>query len=111
MPPPNPSAATLALTLVSCPPDHADALARALVEQRVAACVSVLPRLRSVYRWQGAIETADEALLLIKHPAVRFDALRAAVLAAHPYELPEVVMVGSDAVHLPYLDWVVASCS
>ncbi|WP_028080619.1 divalent-cation tolerance protein CutA [Solimonas soli] len=105
------SAAVLALTFVSCPAEHADAVARTLVEQRLAACVSVLPQLRSVYRWQGAIESADEALLLIKHPAERFDALRAAVLAVHPYELPEIVMVGGDAVHRPYLDWVIASCS
>jgi len=105
------SAHALALSLVSCPPAHADALAHTLVEQRVAACVSVLPQMRSVYRWQGAIEHAEEALLLIKHPAEQFDALREAVLAAHPYELPEIVMVRSDAAHKPYLDWVLASCA
>ncbi|MGH8446932.1 MAG: divalent-cation tolerance protein CutA [Solimonas sp.] len=103
--------AAAALAFVSCPPEHAGRLAQALVEQRVAACVNVLPAMRSVYRWQGAVETADEALLLIKHPAAGFEALRAAVLSEHPYELPEIVAVRIGDVHPPYLAWILASCS
>ncbi|NGY05381.1 divalent-cation tolerance protein CutA [Solimonas terrae] len=101
----------MSITLVSCPPEHADCLARSLVDARVAACVSVLPRLRSVYRWQNAVEHADEALLVIKHPSAAFEAVRSAVLQAHPYELPEIVAVSVDKVHPPYLDWILASCS
>lgn len=104
---PSPAAA---LSFVSCPPDHAGRIARSLVEQKLAACVSIVPKLQSVYRWQGEIETAEESLLLIKHPASGFEALRSAVLATHPYELPEIVAVNIGDVHLPYLDWILASC-
>ena len=104
-------ASSIALTLVSCPAAQAEALARQLVEARLAACVSIVPALRSIYRWQGAVEAADEALLLIKHPHAGFEALRAAVLAAHPYELPEIVAVPLSQAHAPYLDWILASCS
>ncbi len=102
-------AMTVALALVTCPPDSADALASALVEAGVAACVNIVPQIRSVYRWQGAVCRDDEALLLIKHRADRFDALRDAVLARHPYELPEIVAVDLDRGHVAYLDWVVRS--
>lgn len=102
---------SVALSLVSCPPEQAQGLAQALVDGRFAACVSVLPGLRSVYRWQGAVEQAEEALLLIKHPVQDFSALKDAVLRLHPYELPEVLMVSVDAGHRPYLDWVLSACA
>lgn len=100
-----------AVTLVSCPLDHAERIARALIDARLAACVNVLPQIRSIYRWNEAVESADESLLLIKHPAEHFDALRAAVLEVHPYELPEIIAVGIDSIHPPYLAWILASCS
>lgn len=99
------------LSFVACPAERAEALARTLVEARLAACVSVLPALRSVYRWQGAVESAEESLLLIKHPAAGFASLRAAILEAHPYELPEIVAVPVGEVHPPYLDWVLSACA
>ncbi len=93
----------------TCPGlDQAERIARALVEERLAACVGLLPGLRSVYRWQGAIESADEALLLIKTAADRLDALQARLRALHPYELPEIVAVEIAAGLPPYLDWIVA---
>lgn len=98
------------MTLVSCPSEHAERLAGLLVGAHLAACVNVLPQMRSVYRWQGAVETADEALLLIKHPASGFEAVRRAVLDAHPYELPEIIAVKLGMGHPPYLDWILASC-
>lgn len=97
------------IALVTCPPDAADALARTLVEASVAACVNVIPRIASTYRWKGAVQRDDEALLLIKTTAARFDDLHRAVLAHHPYELPEVIAVDIAAGHLPYLDWIVSS--
>lgn len=106
-----PDAPTIALTLVSCPAAQAQSLARQLVEARLAACVNIVPALQSIYRWQDEIETADEALLLIKHPQAGFEALRSAVLAAHPYELPEIIAVPVSQGHAPYLDWILASCS
>jgi periplasmic divalent cation tolerance protein len=99
------------LALVTCPADQAEALARRLVEARVAACVNVVPKLASIYRWQGAVHTDTEALLIIKTTAARFDDLKRAVLAAHPYELPEVIAVDITAGHAPYLDWIAQGCT
>ena len=89
-------------------PDAATAqrIADALVEERLAACVNVLPGLRSVYRWQGAVERADEVLLLAKTVSGRLDALTARLTALHPYELPEVVAVEVAGGLAAYLDWV-----
>ena len=101
------SDAELRLVLVTAPdPAVAEGLARSLVEERLAACVNVVPGLRSVYRWQGRVEAADELLLLVKTRADRAAALAARVRELHPYELPEVVELpvlgGSPA----YLDWL-----
>ncbi|KAB8198285.1 divalent cation tolerance protein CutA [Lysobacter maris] len=91
----------------SCPDDaSAERLAQALVEERLAACVSRLPGVRSTYRWQDAIEQADEVLLLIKTTAERMDALSERVRALHPYELPELVAVEVRTGLAPYLQWV-----
>lgn len=97
------------IALVTCPVDIAETLAEALVGEGVAACVNILPRIRSVYRWNGSVCRDDEALLLIKHRSERFEALRTAVLARHPYELPEIVAVDLDRGHPPYLDWLLAA--
>lgn len=84
----------------------ADALAQALVSERLAACVNVLPGVRSTYRWQGKVDTSDEVLLLIKTTQGRLDALSARVQALHPHELPEVLAVEAHGGLAPYLDWV-----
>lgn len=101
----------VALAFVSCPPDHAAALARSLVEARVSACVNIIPAMQSVYRWQGEVCSESESLLLIKHPAEGFDALKAEVLKNHPYELPEVIAVKLTHGHAPYLQWILDSCA
>ncbi len=90
-------------------PDAASAqtLATMLVAERLAACVNVLAPCRSVYRWQGAIESAQEVPLLIKTTTARYAELEAAIRTAHPYELPEIIAV-PIAHGLPdYLNWVV----
>ena len=95
------------LVFCSCPdPDTAQRLATALVEARLAACVSVLPQMRSVYRWQGAVEQADEVLLLAKTTGERLPVLVEQLRARHPYELPEIVAVEAGAGLPAYLDWV-----
>jgi periplasmic divalent cation tolerance protein len=95
------------LVFCSCPdPATAQRLATTLVEARLAACVSVLPPMRSVYRWQGEVEQADEVLLLAKTPAERVPALVERLEALHPYELPEIVAVEAAAGLPAYLDWV-----
>lgn len=84
-------------------------LARSLVDQRLAACVNVLPRVQSVYRWQGEIHSEAESLLLIKTTEDRFDALRDAIVAMHSYENPEIVAVPVSAGQDRYLAWIRAS--
>lgn len=91
-------------------PDRASAekLAAALVEQRVAACVNVLAPCRSVYRWQGAVRREEEHPVLVKTTRERYAALEAAIRAAHPYELPEIVAVPIERGLPDYLQWVIA---
>ncbi|WP_019399952.1 divalent-cation tolerance protein CutA [Pseudoxanthomonas sp. GW2] len=96
------------LVFCSCPdPDTASTLARTLVEERLGAGASVLPGMHSVYRWQGAVELADEVLLLAKAPADRLPDLIGRLQALHPYELPEVLAVQATAGLPAYLGWVV----
>jgi periplasmic divalent cation tolerance protein len=86
--------------------EDAEGLARMLVAERLAACVNIVPGVSSVYRWKGEVETASERLLVIKTRASRLEALRAALVARHPYELPEVVALPLVGGHLPYLAWL-----
>jgi periplasmic divalent cation tolerance protein len=97
------------VVLVTCPPDKAQQIATALVDERVAACVNVVPNLQSIYRWKGEVQSDGEALLIVKTARDRFEALKQAVLKHHPYELPEVIAVTVDRGHAPYLEWVVES--
>jgi len=91
----------------ACPDaNSATAIAQALVDERLAACVNQLPGVRSTYRWQGKVEHADEVLLLIKTTSDRLAALSARVQALHPYELPEVIAVEARGGLPAYLDWV-----
>ncbi|MDR0183808.1 divalent-cation tolerance protein CutA [Lysobacter arvi] len=102
-----PSEPRVRLVLSTCPDAQtADALATALVDERLAACVNVLPGVRSTYRWEGAIERGEEVLLLIKTTAARQDALIARLQALHPYELPEALAVEALGGLAAYLAWV-----
>lgn len=89
-------------------PDEASAqaMARALVERRLAACVNMLPGVRSVYRWQGAVEQTNEVTLLIKTTPERYAALEEAIKSGHPYDVPEIVATSIVAGLPAYLDWV-----
>jgi periplasmic divalent cation tolerance protein len=98
-----------ALWLLLCnAPDAeiAQRLARTLVESRLAACVNLLPGVQSVYRWQGAVETASEVTLLIKTTDAQVAAVEAALVSVHPYDVPEVVAWPAGQVNAPYLAWV-----
>ncbi|MCK9380350.1 MAG: divalent-cation tolerance protein CutA [Sulfuritalea sp.] len=96
------------LILTNLPDEaSAQALATALVTERLAACVNILAPCRSVYRWQGKIESVPEVPLLIKTTAARYAALETAIRARHPYELPEIIAV-PVAHGLPeYLAWLI----
>jgi periplasmic divalent cation tolerance protein len=89
--------------------EEAGRIAHLLVEERLAACVSIVPEVKSVYRWKGAVETASEWLLAIKSSRERFDALRAAIEKAHSYEVPEVVAVPVVDGSPNYLNWIEGS--
>jgi len=93
--------------LCTCP-DAASAtrIAEALVGERLAACVNLLPGVESVYRWQDRVERAGEVLLLIKTTRARLDALTARVVELHPYELPEVIAVDIAGGLPGYLAWI-----
>jgi periplasmic divalent cation tolerance protein len=95
------------VVLVSIPVDGtADDLARHLVTAGLAACVHRLPAGTSVYRWQGAIESADEALLVIKTTRAAWPALEAAIRAGHPYDVPEILALSVADGFADYLAWV-----
>ncbi len=95
------------LVLCTCPEAAAaDAIAGSLVEKRLAACVNVVPGLRSIYRWQGQLERAEEHLLLIKTTGERFDALREHIVGMHPHAVPEVLALDVAGGLERYLDWV-----
>ena len=81
-------------------------LARALVEERLAACVNLVPGVQSFYRWQGRLEEAAELLLVVKTSADRSAALAARIQALHPYELPEVLELAPSGGSTAYLDWL-----
>ena len=99
-----------ALLVISNLPDRASAekLAHLLIDQRLAACVNVLSPCRSVYRWKGKVDDAEEFPLLIKTTRERYAALEAAVRKHHPYELPEIIALPLTAGLPAYLDWVAA---
>lgn len=89
--------------------DEASRIARALVERRLAACVTVVPGVSSTYRWQGAVRTDAEWLLVVKTRRDRFDEVRAAIRELHAYEVPEIVMLDVADGDAAYLAWIDAS--
>ena len=94
-------------------PDEASAriLAEALVTQKLAACINILAPCHSVYSWQGKLEHADETPVLIKTNQHQYSALEAAIIKAHPYELPEIITINVDGGLPRYLQWVNAQLS
>jgi periplasmic divalent cation tolerance protein len=102
-----------AILILSTVPDEAKGLeiARALVAERLAACVTTLPRATSVYRWEGKVAEEGEFVLLIKTRAERYTELEARLKALHPYKVPEIIALpvvrGSEA----YLNWIAAETS
>ena len=94
------------VVLVTCPTRSAGKLAKLLVEKRLAACVNILPRIQSVFRWKGKVDRASETLLIMKTTSKRFASLTRAVCASHPYDVPEVIALPVTAGHQPYLEWI-----
>ncbi|MCP3103859.1 divalent-cation tolerance protein CutA [Myxococcus sp. K15C18031901] len=98
------------LVLVTAPSaDKAAELARTVVEEKLAACGNILPGIRSIYRWEGKVQDDAEAFILFKTRTALFEALRARLVALHPYQVPEVLRVDLAAGHAPYLAWILDS--
>ena len=98
----------VALTTVDSAAGAAD-LARALVDERLAACVNIVPGVRSIYRWQGAVEDATEWLLVMKTSGSRLGSLRERLLALHPYDTPEWVVLDVADASAAYAKWVLGA--
>lgn len=86
----------------------AESLASRLVEQRLAACVNILPSCRSVYQWKGEVERTEEVPLLIKTSEARYPALEEAIRSVHPYDTPEIIAIPVTRALPGYLAWVEA---
>lgn len=92
---------------VTVPDEHVGAsIARAVVEERLAACVNMVPAIRSFYRWKGQIEEDGESLLFMKTTAEAFPRLRERIVALHPYDVPCVTAWPITAAHEPYTQWI-----
>jgi periplasmic divalent cation tolerance protein len=86
--------------------ERADQIVRALVDERLVACVNLLPGVRSFYRWEGKVCDDPERLAIIKTTVARFEAMKARLLELHPYDVPEVIAVPVDRGADAYLAWV-----
>jgi periplasmic divalent cation tolerance protein len=87
-------------------PEEAERIARTLVDERLAACATLIPSLRSIYRWEGRIEDSTETLLLIKTGAEQIPALETRLLALHSYQTPEFLVIEPAAGSAAYLAWM-----
>ena len=95
------------LVLCTCPTSSAaTAIATALLEEHVVACVNQVPGIKSMYRWEGRVEHDDEVLMLIKTTGQLFPQVEATIGKLHPYELPEIIGVSLAAGSAAYLDWI-----
>jgi len=96
----------VSVVLCTCPPVEAERLACLLVDGGLAACVNVLPSVRSIYRWEGKVENEEESLLIIKAATASFDGLRDALAEAHPYDVPEIIRLDVADGIPAYIEWV-----
>ena len=105
------SASKSAIVLVTAPDlKTARTLAKAALSARLIACANLIPKIESHYRWQGKVESGAEVLLILKTQKSKLAALERLVLARHPYDTPEFVVLPLSAGNKRYLDWLAASC-
>lgn len=88
---------------------EAEAAGKALVERRLAACVNVLPEMISLYAWKGAVERAEEVVMIIKTRASLAEPVRAAVKEMHSYETPAILVIPLESVESSYLEWLLGA--
>jgi periplasmic divalent cation tolerance protein len=106
------SAGKFSIVLVTAPDlNTARALAKAALQARLIACANLIPKIESHYRWQGKIESSAEVLLVLKTQKSKLTALEKLILAKHPYDTPEFLVLSLSAGSKKYLDWLESSCS
>ena len=86
--------------------EQAEALARSLLEQKLAACINIQHGIESMYHWQGELQQEQESMLLIKTSVSLRPEVQQLLQSVHPYELPEIISVPIDSGSTPYLDWI-----
>jgi len=94
------------IVLCACSEAEAAKIGRYLVEHQLAACVNIVSRIQSIYRWQGKVESSAEWLLLIKTTAEKFSEVRAAISELHSYDLPECIAIAIEDGSAEYLAWI-----
>lgn len=92
-------------------PDMARQIGTVLVEAQLAACVNLCPGIRSIYRWQGKVESEEEVLAFIKTTRACYDALEAKLKELHPYDVPEIIALPAEKVQADYARWIQGSVS
>ncbi len=100
-------AADVRVVFVTIPRDKAQEMARLVVGNRLAACVNIAPQIESFYWWEGQVRSDNEALLIMKTTAAKFDDLRSFVVENHPYDLPEIIALPVEQGFEAYLKWVI----
>jgi len=106
-----PPASDVRLLLVTAPADTAPKIAEAALAARTVACANLIPGVASRYVWKGALESAEETLIVFKTTRERADAAMAAIRAAHPYDVPEILVVPVESALAAYAEWVRESVS
>lgn len=96
------------MVLVTAPQHEAEALARICIEEELVACVNILPAIKSIYRWEGNVDTSDESLLMMKTSSRLVVELEALISAAHSYDTPEFLIFNIDGGSGGYLAWLMA---
>lgn len=96
----------MCLVVCNCPQSEGARIARQLVEEHLAACVNVVPGIRSVYRWKDRVWDEEEETLFIKCAEDVWPALRERLESIHPYDVPEIIRCTIQDVNAPYLEWV-----
>ena len=99
------------IVLCTCPEEASDEIAKTLVEEKLAACVNVIPNIKSVYRWQGKVEQATESQLIIKTTNRAYPLLQKKLKEVHPYKVPEILALSVTEGLPDYLAWIINQTS